>query len=44
MGNCKGICFSNDGVLKKPGEGSDLDGVTKKNVSNGISKVKNSNN
>jgi hypothetical protein len=20
MGNCKGICFSNEGVIKKPGE------------------------
>lgn len=41
MGNCKGICFSNEGVIKRPGEGSDLDQVTKKDINNGISKVKN---
>lgn len=43
MGNCKGICFSNDGVIKRPGESSDLDNITKKNVNNGISKVRNGN-
>ena len=44
MGNCKGICFSNDNVLKKPGDTADLNQITKSNVNAGISKTKNDEN